>query len=92
MINVYDTVRSRGRGKLTLHARTPQRHLTCAVVSEPVTAVLRRRASSGGTITFQVECSETDCQHANAPACPLELGMFAVEMARATRGQANPAA
>lgn len=71
--------------------RARAREFWCPVVSEPVLIRLTRPAGFRPTGYF-VRCNQTECQYveANAPPCPLHVGMFrdeieAADVARATR-------
>ena len=63
-------------------SRAPKKSFYCSVVSETVTITLARRRRFSGPDERYVQCSETDCQYAeaNVPPCPLNLGLFAAEL------------
>jgi hypothetical protein len=76
-------------------SRTPKKPFYCTVVSESVTITLARRRRFSGPDDLVVQCSESDCQYAdaNVPPCPLNLALFAEEIeSRAARREAalNP--
>jgi hypothetical protein len=64
-------------------ARAQQREFWCPVVSETVLIRLRRPAGLSGQPGYFVQCNQVDCQYVeeNKPPCPLNAGMFAVEIA-----------
>jgi hypothetical protein len=63
-------------------SRAPRKSFRCPVVSETVTITLTRRRRFSSPDERYVQCSETDCQYAeaNTPPCPLHLGLFAEEL------------
>ncbi len=54
----------------------------CPTMGEDVLIALRRRLSGAGSVSLFVQCSESDCQHADAnePPCPLSPDLFASEI------------
>ena len=62
------------------------RELWCPVVSEPVLIRLTRLTRLTRTGDYFVQCNQVDCQYveANAPPCPLHVGMFAEEIRAAS--------
>jgi hypothetical protein len=58
------------------------REFWCPVVSEPVLIRLTRPKDLMRPSGYFVQCDQTECQYveANAPPCPLHLGMFAEEI------------
>jgi hypothetical protein len=58
------------------------REFWCPVVSEAVLIRLTRPAGLGRPAGYFVQCNQADCQYveANAPPCPLHVGMFSAEI------------
>jgi hypothetical protein len=58
------------------------REFWCPVVSEPVLIRLTRLNRLMRPGDHFVQCNQADCQYveANAPPCPLHVGMFAEEI------------
>jgi hypothetical protein len=58
------------------------REFWCSVVSEPVLIRLTRLNRLMRPGDYFVQCNQADCQYveANAPPCPLHVGMFAEEI------------
>ena len=58
------------------------REFWCPVVSEPVLLRLTRLTRLMQPGDYFVQCNQADCQYveANAPPCPLHVGMFAEEI------------
>ena len=62
--------------------RFPSREFWCPVVSEPVLIRLTRLTRLVQPGDYFVQCNQADCQYveANAPPCPLHVGMYAEEI------------
>ncbi|MGH7265658.1 MAG: hypothetical protein ACREMB_12520 [Candidatus Rokuibacteriota bacterium] len=62
--------------------RAQPREFWCPVVSEPVLIRLKRPGRLSGPAGYFVQCNQAECQYveANAPPCPLHLGMFTAEI------------
>jgi hypothetical protein len=62
--------------------RSRSREFWCPVVSEPVLLRLTRLTRLMQPGDYFVQCNQADCQYveANAPPCPLHVGMFAEEI------------
>jgi hypothetical protein len=58
------------------------REFWCPVVSEPVLIRLTRLTRLMRPGDYFVQCNQADCQYveANAPPCPLHVGMFTEEI------------
>jgi hypothetical protein len=71
--------------------RSRAREFWCPVVSETVHIRLRRPASLSQPSGYFVQCDQLECQYveANAPPCPLHLGLFSEDI---TAGEAARAA
>lgn len=54
----------------------------CPTMDEDVLIALRRRLGGADSLSLFVECSESDCQYAeaNEPPCPLSPDLFAAEI------------
>jgi hypothetical protein len=54
----------------------------CPKMGEDVSIALRRRLGGANSLSLFVECSESDCQYAeaNQPPCPLSPDLFAEEI------------
>lgn len=66
-------------------ARARPREFWCPVVSESVVIRLRRSTGLSPTARYVVQCNQSECQYVeeNKPPCPLNVEMFAAEIAAA---------
>jgi hypothetical protein len=71
--------------------RGARKTLHCEVVSQKITATLRRRVF-GDTGSLYVQCSEKECQYfdVNEPPCPLSTSLFAAELEELSRRTPEP--